>query len=160
MIECSFEYNFNLLQKINNNTLKKYNIINEILIGLIFIAIAVMFVVGNIILGIILSITSACLIASLIFTNISIKKSNNILLGQRVKVVFKEDDMNMTGLLGDKVLYKTTIEYSVIKKVVEKSEFVYVYLDKKSIIVIPKASFKTTQDYKKAIELAGNNYVV
>jgi len=160
MIKCGFEYSFNLLQKINSNTLKRYNIINEILIGLIFVAIAVMFVVGNIVLGVILSITTVFLITSLIFTNISIKKSNNILLGQRVEVVFDEKKMNTTGLLGDKVLYKTNIEYSVIKKVIDKPEFIYIYLDKKSIIIIPKASFKTVEDYKQAFELASNNYVV
>ena len=160
MIKCGFEYDFNLLQKISNNTLKKYNVINEVLVGLMFVAIAIMFIFDNIVLGTIFSVILVFLIVNLVFANTLIKKSNNGLLGQRVELVFKEHSMDMSGILGDKVLYKTVIEYSVIKKVVDKSEFIYVYLDKKSIIIIPKASFKSMEDCKKAIELSGNNYVV
>ncbi|MBO5910350.1 MAG: YcxB family protein, partial [Clostridia bacterium] len=59
-----------------------------------------------------------------------------------------------------KVLYNATLEYNGIKKIVDKQGLIYLYFDKASAIVIPKSSFKTSEDYEKAMELAGNNYVV
>ena len=68
--------------------------------------------------------------------------------------------MLMTIKLGEKVLNKVNFEYSAIKKVSSKDDFVIVYFDKVSAVVIPRNSFKNTQDYKKAMDYIGNNYIV
>ncbi|MFQ6724391.1 MAG: YcxB family protein, partial [Clostridia bacterium] len=97
---------------------------------------------------------------SLYFNYRAVNSYNRVLIGQKVNMVFNESNMTMTTKIGEKVLYRANFQYSAIKKVVSKQDLVFVYFDNTSVVVIPKYSFKTRQDYKRAMELVGNNYVV
>ena len=83
-----------------------------------------------------------------------------MMLGQQVSIQFNDKDMLMSATQGQIVIYKARIEYSVIKKVVEKNDLAFLHINKKAIIVMPKNAFKTAQEYQKAIDLSVNNYVV
>lgn len=160
MIESNFEYTEGLLNKINTSTLKKWNLINEILMAIILAGSVVLFVTGNTAISIIGTVVFVLLATTLVLFNKAIARSNKILLNQQIKIVFNQNNMVMTSKLGDKQLYNATFEYSAIKKVVNKQGLSYVYFDKKSIIIIPQDSFKTFDEYKTAMELISNNYVV
>ena len=160
MIKCSFNYDENLLNKINKTTLKTSNLINEILIGLIFIAVLVMFAMNNYMSGAIFAVVGLMMFTGVIFLNKSISASNNMLLGQHVDVKFNENDMVMTCKMGEHNLYTAKFEYSAVVKVVEKNGLAYLYFNKKSVVILPKSAFKTDNDYKTIIERAGNNYLV
>lgn len=160
MIKCKFKYDEKLLNKITNTTLKTSNLINQILIGLIAVAVAVMFIMGYKVSGIVFLAVGVILVAGVIFVNKLISKSNKMLLGQQVDIVFSETDMVMNCSMGGEKLYTAKLEYSAVKKVVEKNDLAYLYFDKKSIIILPKQSFISEQDYQKVMELVGNNYIM
>ena len=82
------------------------------------------------------------------------------MIGQRVRVVFEDYTMTMTTSIGEKVLYRANFEYKAIKKIVNKDGLMFVYFAKDAVIVVPTDSFKTIQDYKKAKDLLGNNYLI
>lgn len=160
MIESNFEYTEKLISKINSSGIKKDNLITEIAMFIILLGSVIMFVTDNIFMGLISSVVFVVLIGCLVSSNISIRKSNQILIGQRVKVVFDDYHMTMTTSLGEKVLYRAQFEYKSIKKFKNKDGLMFVYFSKDAVIVIPTNSFKTVQDYKKAKGLLGNNYLI
>lgn len=160
MIESNFEYTENLINKINTNSVKRYNLVIEIAMFVIFLSAVVLFVTGNILLGVIFSVIFAILLASVIITNRGIAKNNRILVGQRVSVKFNDSDMLMTAKLGNKVIYNAKLEYGAVKKIVERQDLIFIYFGKESAVVVPKSSFKTGEDYQKAMQFVGNNYVV
>ena len=160
MVECGFTFTSALLDRINKNSTKTINLIGEIALFIILVGAIVMFVVDNIIIGIIALAIFALLLTSFILGNKSIARTNRGLLNQQVKINFNEENMTMQGYINGKQLYSTTFEYSGIKKVEIKQDLIYVYFDKKSAVVVPMASFKSNSDCEKAIELVSNNYVV
>jgi ABC-type uncharacterized transport system permease subunit len=160
MIESNFEYTEKLINNINTASIKKYNLGIEIAMFIILLGAVVLFVTSNTLIGVICSAIFIMLLISLVFANLSITKSNRVLVGQRVNIIFNEDNMVMTSKLGEKVLYKANFEYKAIKKVKDNQDLVFVYFDKVSVIIIPKTSFKTSKECKKAMELIGNNYVI
>ncbi len=160
MIECNFEYTEKLINKVNSESMKKYNIIIEIAMILILISAIAMFITGNTLLGISGIVLNVSLAVSLWINNRSINRSNEVLIGQKVNIKFAEDKMLMTIKLGEKVLNKVNFEYSAIKKVSSKDDFVMVYFDRVSAVIIPRDSFKTTKDYRKAMDYVGNNYII
>lgn len=160
MIESNFEYTENLINKINACVIKKYNLFTEIAMFIILLSCVVLFITHNVMLGIIFCIIFICLLVSLIISNKGIEKSNKILIGQQVKVVFNEHNIGMTTKLGNRILYNAKFEYNAIKKVDEKKDLMFIYFDKISAIIVPRTSFKTSEEYKKAVELAVNNYTI
>lgn len=160
MIESNFEYTENLINKINSNAVKKYNLAIEIAMFIILLSAVLMFIVATVALGVIFSVVFVLLGVSLFFNYKAINKSNRVLVGQNVNIVFNQKNMLMTTKLGNKTLYKANFEYNTIRKVEEKNDLVFLYFDKVTVIVIPKISFKTTEQYKKALDLVANNYVV
>ena len=160
MIEAKFEYTRNFLNQINLNATKKSNLINEIALFVILVSAIVCFVVKNIWFGVSLSVVFVGLLVGIIFTNKTLARTNRPLLGQKVRVMFDESEMHMVGTLGDKVLYTSTFDYKAVKRVEEKQDLIYIFFNKTAVIVVPKSSFKTEADYKKAFELISNNYVV
>lgn len=160
MIESNFEYTEKLINKINNASVKKYNIIIEITMFMILLGAVVLFITGNTVLGIAGCIIFVLMVVSLVLNNKEINRSNRILIGQKVNIVFNSHDMLMTTKLGNKVLYKSKFEYEAIKKIVENEDLVFVYFDKVSVVFFPKSSFKSVDDYRKAMQFVGNNYVV
>ena len=160
MIECGFAYTENLLNTINTDSTRKSNLINEISIFIILLCAVILFLTHNVVLGVIFSVIFVVLAVGLFFTNKSIAKSNQMLLGQQIKIVFNDNNMVMTCKLGGKTLYNTTFEYSAVKKILNKKDLIYIYFDKNSAIIIPKLSFKSTKDLNRALELVGNNYII
>lgn len=160
MIESNFEYTPDLLKKINANAASKSNLVNEIAMFVIAVGAVVAFIVGNTFVGFSLVALFGALIVSLIFTAKSIEKSNSRLLGQKVRLVFGEDSVEMFGIGGDTATYNAKFEYKAISKTEIKKDLIYVYFGRNSIIVIPKNSFKTEEECEKVIELVSNNYVV
>lgn len=160
MIESNFEYTEKLINKINTASVKKYNIIIEITMFMILLGAVVLFITGNTVLGVAGCIIFVLMAISLFLNNKEINRSNRILIGQKVNIVFKSSDMLMTTKLGNKVLYKSNFEYGSIKKIVENEDLVFIYFDKVSVVIFPKSSFKSIDDYKKAMQFVGNNYIV
>ena len=160
MIESKFEYTETLINKINTASVKKYNLFNEIAMFIILLGAVILFVTSNIVLGVIFSVIFVMLLISLIFANKDIAKSNRVLVGQRVNIVFGESNMRMTTKLGNKVLYNATFEYNAIKKIDTKTDLVYVYFNKSAVVIMPKNSFKTSSELTRSMELMHNNYVV
>ena len=160
MIEAKFEYTNSLLSQINANTTKKSNLINEIALFIILVGAVICFVVENVWFGVSLLVIFAALIVSLVIANRSVARVNRPLLGQKVRVMFDKAEMHMFGTRGDKLLYTTTFDYKAIKKVEQRQNLIYIFFDKLSVVIVPKTSFKTEEDYKKAFELISNNYVV
>ena len=160
MVESNFEYTEVLIKKINTNAIKKCGLITEIAMFFILLGAVVLFVTGNTIMGVISSIIFAVLLASLVFTNLSINKSNCVLVGQRVNVVFNDTKISMTTKLGNRVLYRANFDYNAVKSVKVTGDLIYIYFNKSSVVIVPKTSFKTSQDCKTALELVGNNYVI
>lgn len=160
MIESSFEYTTELLNKINRNVVKKSNIINEIAMLIILVGAVVGFIVGNKVIGISLIVVFVGLLISLVFTGKAIAGANRALLGQKVNITFSDVDMHMTGLIGDKAIYNASFEYKAIKKVNVVQDLIYIYFDRSSVIIVPKNSFKTSEECEKVIQLTSNNYVV
>lgn len=160
MIEGNFEYTTGLLKKINSNAVRKSNLVNEIAMLVIAVGAVVAFILDNVFIGISLAVVFVALGVSLMFTGKSIARANNRLLGQKVKLVFSNTDMHMTGLAGEVALYNVSFEYKAIKKVSIKQDIIYIYFDRNSVIIIPKSSFKTSEDCENVIELVSNNYVV
>ncbi|MBQ3502945.1 MAG: YcxB family protein, partial [Clostridia bacterium] len=158
--ESNFEYTTELLSKINGNAIKKSNLINEIAMLIIAVGSVVAFILDNIFVGVSLIVVFVALAVSLVLTAKAIITSNKRLVGQKVKIVFSEVDMHMMGLIGDTALYNADFEYKAIKKSEVKQDLIYVYFDNHSVIIVPKNSFKTSEDCKKVIELVSNNYVV
>lgn len=160
MIESNFKYSEQLLNKISKNSTKIANLIGEILMLIILASVAVLFVTGNKLLGGIFVGVFVFFLISLISANKSIKNSNKSLLGHQIHIVFNQDNMTMKATVGDDMLYNMSFEYAAIKKVAVRGDLVYVYFTKKSAIVIPKTSFKTSNDCEKVLNLISNNYVV
>ena len=160
MVESNFEYTDNLIKKVNANAIKKYNLIIEIAMFIILLGAVVLFVTGNTVLGVIAGAIFAILLVSLVFANMSITKSNRVLIGQNVNIVFNDTKMTMTTKLGNKVLYRANFDYNAITSVKHGADLIVVHFNKVSAVIIPKTSFKTSQDCTKAIQLMGNNYVV
>lgn len=160
MVECNFTYTNELLDKISRVSTKKINLISEIAIGIILIGVFVLFATSNILLGFIFLAIFAMLLVSIIFINRSIIKSNRMLLNQNISIVFNEENMKMKAIMGDRVVYSASFEYSAVIKVENLQELTYVYFNKSSVIVIPKSSFQTQDDYEKAMQLVANNYVI
>jgi len=160
MIESKFEYTQTLINKINTSSVRKYNLFNEIAMFILLLSAIILFISGKILLGVIFSAIFIMLLVSLIFANKDIARSNRVLVGQRINVVFGKESMKMTAKLGNRVLYNATFEYNAIKKINEKSDLVYVYFDKKTVVVLPKNSFKTSSDLTTALELMSNNYLI
>ena len=160
MIESSFEYTSGLINKINKISIKKYNAIVEIAMFIILLGAGILFITHNTIMGVIASVIFVILLISLILSNMSINRSNHVLIGQAVKVVFNDDEMSMLTTLGNKVLYKAKFEYAAVKSVKEYKDLVFIYFNKTSAVIVPKTSFRTSQDCQKAVELVSNNYTV
>ena len=160
MVENNFEYTAGLINKINKTGIKKYNLVIEIAMFFILLGAVLLFVTDNIWLGVIFSILFIVLLAGLVFANLSITMSNKVLIGQHINIKFKDDKMSMTALLGEKTLYNADFEYKAIKKIKNDDELIFVYFDKVSVVVMPKFGFKTTADYKRAVELLSNNYII
>ncbi|MBQ8522079.1 MAG: YcxB family protein [Clostridia bacterium] len=160
MIESKFEYTENLINKINASAIKKYNIIVEVAMIISLIALSILFITGNTLLGIVFSMILACLVISFVITNKSVSQNNKILIGQQVNIMFNETSMDMTTTLGEKVLYNANFEYDAIKKIVKSKDLVFIYFDKVSVVIFPKTSFKTSKDYEKVMQLVANNYIV
>lgn len=160
MVESKFEYTENLINKINTASIKKYNLLNEIAMAIVLIGTVILFVTSNIVLGVIFSAIFVLLLIGLIFTNKDIARSNRVLVGQQVNVVFNESNMRMITKLGNKTLYNVKFEYNTIRKIDAKTDLVFVYFNKSSAIVLPKSSFKTNGDLTRAMELMYNNYVI
>ena len=160
MIESNFEYTTELLKKINTNATSKSNLINEIAMFVILVGAVVAFMLENVFVGVSLIVVFVALGASLFFGIKAVSKANSRLLGQKVKIVFSEVDMHMTGLVGGTALYNADFEYKAIKKVEVKKDLIYIYFHGSSVIIVPKASFKSDDECKKVIELVSNNYVV
>ena len=114
MIESNFEYTESLINKINLVSMKKYNIITEIFMSIILIGAIVLFITKSILLGGIFSGIFVLLSISLYFTNKSFKKSNYLLVGQKISIRFEEYKMVMTAKFGNKVLYNAGFEYEAI----------------------------------------------
>ena len=102
MIESNFEYTENLIKKINTNAIKKYKLITEIAMFIILVGSVALFIGGNTILGLIASGIFVVLLISLVFSNLSISKSNRILIGQKVNIVFNDTKMTMITKLAEK----------------------------------------------------------
>ena len=160
MIESNFEYTEGLVKKINTNAIKRYELITEISLFIILLGVVMLFVMGNNILGAIGSGIFIVLLTSLIFSKLTITKSNRILIGQQVNIMFNDTKMSMTTKLGEKVLHRANFDYNAIKSVKSRGDLIYIYFNKSSVIIIPKTSFKTSQDCTTAMELLGNNYVI
>ena len=128
MIESNFEYTESLIKKINTASIRKYNLMIEIAMFIILLGAVILFVTGNTAMGVICCLIFIMLLISLVFANISITKSNRVLVGQRVNIIFNEENMMMTTKLGEKVLYKANFEYNAIKKVEKKISVRYNYL--------------------------------
>ena len=160
MFESNFKYTEQLLNKIGKNSTKIANLIGEILMLVIAASVAILFVTEHYLLGGIFAGVFVLFFISLIFTNKSIQNSNKSLLGHEINIVFNEDNMAVKAEFGGATLYNLSFEYKAIKKVVLHKDLVYVYFTKKSAIIIPKTSFKTSDDCQKALNLINNNYMV
>ncbi len=160
MVESNFEYTEGLIKKINAKSTMKYEFITEIALFIILLSSVILFIGRNNVLGGICCIIFLVLLASLVLSKLSINKSNRILIGQQVNIVFNETKMSMTTKLGEKVLHRANFDYNAIKSVKSSGDLIYIYFNKISVMIVPKTSFKTSQDCKTALELLGNNYVI
>ena len=160
MVESNFEYTEGLIKKVNTNATRKCNVITEIAMFIILLGMVALFVGGNTILGLIAVCVFIVLLVSLIFSNISIEKSNRILVGQNVNIVFYDKKMTMTAKLGQRTLYRANFDYNAITDIKHHQDLMVVYFNKVSAVIVPKTSFKTMQDCQKSVELMSNNYVI
>ena len=161
MIEAKFEYSYKYVKDLNKSIMKTYNLIGEISLFFILCAVCIMFaVVGSILMGVLASITFVSLLVSFVFANKAVERSNRILVGQRVKISFDVNMMTMSASLGGETLYNAKFDYSAVKSVKVKDNLIYISFDKKSVVIIPKAGFKTEADFVKALEYVSNNYVI
>ncbi len=158
MIECNFEYTNQLIDNINSQVLKKYNIFIEVALAIMLIGAVVLFVVENFVMGAIMAGLVVLIGVCWIFTNKTIKRSNQALFGQSVAIKFNEENMQLNLAVGDRVVNESTISYSVIKNVVDNKNLLFLYIDKTRAIIIDKIGFKTSEDYKRALQLVSNNY--
>lgn len=160
MIESNFVYTQLLLNKINTSIANKYNVFIEIAMFIIFVGAIILLVTGNTVLGLVFILILAMLGFSLFIIKRDIIKSNQMLDGQRINIVFNETNMLMTCKLNEKTLYTTVFKYDAIKKIVDKKDTLFIYFDKGSAVIIPKLSFKTSDDCQIATQLMGNNYIL
>jgi hypothetical protein len=160
MIEGNFEYTKELLKKINVRATSKSSLVSEIAIAVILVGAIVAFMLDNLFVGISLTVISVSLIIGLVFLAKTISDSNSGLLGQKVRVVFEEDKINMYGIQERSTIYNATFEYKAIKKVEIKNDLIYIYFGRNTVIIVPKYSFKTAEECEKVIEIVSNNYVV
>ena len=160
MINCNFVYSKELLEQIARNSTRKVNRILEICLVLMLISIVVIFCAGEVTMGVIFSVMFVAFVISLIVTNISIRKSSNLLLNQRVELQFDKDFMYMKTYIGEDMLSNSKIDYSVIKKIKNIEGLMYLYISNNSAVIIPVTAFETQEQCKKAMDFAGNNYTM
>lgn len=160
MIEANFEYTENLIHKINSTSMKTETLIIKIAMLVILLGSAILFITSNTTLGFIFLGMFAILLISLSVNSKDINKSNRILIGQKINIMFNENSMTAINKLGEKTLYKANFKYSAIKKIKYKQDLLFIYFDKTSVVIIPKNSFKTLQEYERALELIRNDYSV
>ena len=160
MVESNFEYTEGLIKKVNTNASRKCNLITEIAMFIILLGMVALFIGGNTALGLISGGVFIVLLVGLIFSNLSIEKSNRVLVGQNVNIVFYDKKMTMTAKLGQRTLYRANFDYNAITNIKYYQDLMVVYFNKVSAVVIPKTSFKTIQDCERAVELMSNNYVI
>lgn len=160
MVKSNFEYTEGLIKKINSNSVNIYNLIIKISMAIILLSSIILFITHNFVFGAISFVVFVCLLASLLLTNRAIITSNKILIGQKVNILFKDNQMDVTTKLGEKVLYNASFEYQAIKKFKNSKDLIYLYFDRSSVIIIPKTGFKNAQELQTAIELVSNNYVI
>lgn len=160
MVNCKFTYTDELLKKITKTSLKKSNLIMEILLGIILIASISLFAIKSTASAIVLAGVFVVTVIAQVLTNIKLGKINNVLLNQTVEIDFDIKNMKYVQKMDDATLNDAVIDYGVIKKIKEVDELLYLYLNSQSAFIIPKNSFKSTEEYRKAFELVSNNYVV
>jgi len=160
MIQSNFKYTDELLNKISKNSTKNIKTFIMIAIFAMLTGVVILMLTGNKTLGIIFACVLVVLIVSLILTNKSMLKANQSLFNQDVNITFAQDKMILKSTLGKEILYNISFDYKAIKKVVKKSDLIYVYFNRSSAIVIPKSSFTTDEDYEKALHLVSDNYTV
>lgn len=160
MINCKFSYNKELLNKIANNTSKKFRIIMEICLVIIAIAVVSMFVLEQIVLGVSFSVMFVAVTFSAIMNIRAINKSNSVLIGREMNITFGETEMEVKVSINNKEISSSKIAYNVIKDVRVVKDLVYYYINRSSAIIVPKQCFASEQDCTKSIELATNNYIV
>ena len=160
MISCKFTYTDDLLKKITKTSLKKSNIIMEVLLGIILIGSVSLFAIKSTASAIVLAGVFVVTLIAQVLTNIKLGKINNVLLNQTVEIDFDMKNMKYVQKMDDATLNDAVIDYAIIKKIKEVDEFLYLYLNSQSAFIIPKNSFKSMEEYRKAFELVSNNYVV
>jgi hypothetical protein len=127
---------------------------------IILVSSAILFATHNIVLGAIFGGVFVVFLAMLVLVNMFKSTNNQMLEGQDVNVKFDEQNLMIICSLNNEVLYSAAVEYSTIKSVKKSKELMFLYVNKNSAIVIPKASFASVEDYNKVIQLVQNNYVV
>lgn len=160
MIECNFEYTDTLIKNINLKSTKKYNMMIEIALFVMFVATLVLIITHNKVMAIVCGGMLVALLGVLVITNIILSKNNSILLGQKVNIKFDKELLIIVSKLGNKELYKANVEYDAIKSVEMYKDIIFLYINKESAIIIPKICFKSNKDYNTVMQLVQNNYIV
>lgn len=159
MINCEFTYNDELLKKITKASTKLTNIITEIMLGIIIISAVALFATKDVTAGVIFLAVAVLTVVAQILTNRRLYKINSFLLNQKVKLQFDIKSMKYVQTMEDAVLQDANIEYTVISKVKQVDDLMFLYFNSKSALIVPKTAFKSYEEYKKAYDLASNNYV-
>lgn len=159
MVSCKFTYTSDLLKKITKTSLRRSNTIMEILLAIILVGSISLFAIKSIPSAIVLAGVFVFTVVAQVLTNIRLGKINNVLLNQTVELDFDVKNMKYVQKMDDAVLNDATIDYGIIKKIKEVDDLLYLYLNSQSAFIIPKNSFKSMEEYRKAFELVSNNYV-
>jgi len=160
MIQSNFKYTSDMLRKINKNTTKKINLFIEIFLLAMLVGVILLIVTGNKTLGFVFAGVLVLIVISFVLTNMTVLRSNQFLLNQDINIIFNQNEMVMKAMLYREKLYDMTFDYKAITKVEQNKDFIYVYFNKKSAIVIPISSFKNSETCEKALQLLNNNYTI
>lgn len=159
MINCEFTYNDELLKKITKASTKLTNMITEIMLGIIIISSAALFATKETVTGIIFAVVAVLTVVAQIISNRRLYKLNSFLLNQKVKLQFDVKGMKYVQTMADEVLQDANIEYAIISKVKQVNDLMFLYFNSRSALIVPRTAFKSYEEYKKAYDLASNNYV-
>lgn len=159
MINCEFTYTTEFLKKISKASSKVSNMIAEIMLGIIVVATVALFATGEVTTGIVFAVVAAVTVLAQVLVNLRLYKVNSFLLNQKVNLQFDIKSMKYVQKIDDQVLQEASIEYTVISKVKQVDDLMFLYFNSKSALIVPKSAFKSFEDYKKAYDLASNNYV-
>lgn len=159
MIKCEFAYTGDLLKQITKASTKVSNIISEIMLGIIVIADVALFATRQISAGVVFVVIAVLTLLAQILTNIRINKANSFLLNQKVSLQFDVKSMKYVQKLDKVILQDADIEYSVFSKVKQVDDFLFLYFNSRSALIVPRTAFKSFEDYQKAVDLTSNNYV-